>query len=93
MAGYKLLVFVVAVPQEQVLDNGKFPATLETSGERITIPPVVNCDLENGFDVESSKNKVGQSIDRLKNAIIPNREQPTDDPKILAGRKPRSPRA
>jgi len=90
---HKLLIFVAAVPEENVLDGGKFPAILETKGERITIPPAVLCDLESGFDVQAAKNKMGESIDKLAAKLSPNKEQPTDDPKILAGRKPRSPKA
>jgi hypothetical protein len=85
---YKLVVFVAAIPDKQLLDEGKFPATLETAGERITLPPVVVCDIESGFDVAAAKNKLGESIDRLAAAVIPNREKPTMDPKIIAGRKP-----
>jgi len=84
---YKLLVFVTAVPEKQVLDGGKFPAILETAGERITIPPVVVCDVENGFEVTVAKNKLCESIDKMASALIPNREKPSQDPKILAGRK------
>jgi hypothetical protein len=84
---YKLLVFVAAIPEKQLLDEGKFPAILETAGERVTLPPVVVCDIESGFDVAAAKNKLGESIDRLAKAVNPNREKPTQDPKIIAGRK------
>lgn len=84
---YKLLVFAIGVPEGQLLDQGKFPAILETAGERITMPPVVVCDIENGFEVAAAKNKIGESIDRLVKVVVPNREKPTQDPKIIAGRK------
>ena len=85
---YKLVVFVAAIPEKQLLDGGKFPATLEGAVERMTLPPVVVCDIENGFEVTAAKNKLCESIDRLAAVVIPNREQPTMDPKIIAGRKP-----
>jgi hypothetical protein len=87
---FKLVVFVVAVPEKQLLDGGKFPATLETAGQRLTIPPIAVCDIESSFEVAAAKNKIGTSIDKLAAQVNPNREKPTQDPKIIAGRKPRT---
>ncbi len=84
---YKIVVFMAAVPEESLLQEGKQPVRLETRNRTVTLVPAAICDVDTGVDVESMKGKVCEKIDKLAAASrTPREEQPSSDPKVLRGR-------
>lgn len=84
----KMVVFVAAIPEQELIDEGRQPASLAISTMRINIPPVIICNIENKIEVEGAKGKLCEGIDRLRDQfMVKTEEKPTNDPKILSGRK------
>lgn len=84
----KLLVYVASVRDDQLLDDGRHPATLEIKGDVIPLRPVVLCQIDNDQAVEDGKGKLIKGIDKIVAATRdPVQQKPTNDPKILRARE------
>jgi hypothetical protein len=69
----KLLVYVASVREDQVLDDGRHPAMLETKGDVLPLRPVVLCQVDNDKAVAEGKSKLLEGIDKI---VAATRESP-----------------
>ena len=84
--GRKLLVFVASVSEENLLDEGRHPASLSLQNNQfINMQPVIRCHIDNEAEIEAAKEKMATSIGNIVEATRTKRDvQPSSDPKIVA---------
>ena len=85
----KLLVFVASVSEENLLDEGRHPASLSLQNNQfINMQPVIRCHIDNEAEIEAAQLKVVTCIGNIVEATREKRDvQPSRDPKIIANQE------